>query len=315
MSKFVLNETKSEYINYEKSGGLYFPAKPVKRVDKLPAGVYQLHRSMSGDLFVKGLSATSDELIDMPNFTSQQIINEINKFWEPEVRARYEKRGIVYKRGFLLHGKHGTGKTSIIFKLMQEQIEQGNLIFFCPSPSDLSEFVKIVRGIEGDRRVLVVYEEFEKLLYSQEADFLSILDGEMQIDNIAYVATTNYIHKIPPRIKDRPSRFATVIEIGLPNADTRRRYIEAKTFPEENVNLNAWTKATEGLTIDQIKDLIISVYCIGLSLEEAVDRTKNVIQDSNEDSGYDPYNTYENDDWDLTKPKNLMDVMKNAFTK
>lgn len=314
MSKFVLNETKSQYINYQESEGLYFPAKPVTRINKLPGGVYSIRRTMSGDLYLKNLSVTSDQLISLPSFISQKIINEVNNFWEPKVRERYDKRGIVYKRGFLLYGQHGTGKSSIIVKLMEEQIKQDNIVFFCPSPTDLSEMSKIIRSIEGDRRILAVYEEFERLLYSSEGEFLSLLDGEMQIDNIVYVATTNYLDKIPPRIKDRPSRFATVIEVGLPDAETRRLYIQSKTFPEENVNLDAWTKATEGLTIDRIKDLIVSVYCIGLTLEEAVNRTKGIVG-TEEEPEVNPYDDTVDDEWSNTNDLTQKHVLNNLLNK
>ena len=133
-----------------------------------------------------------------------------------------------------------------------------------------------------------------------------MLDGEMQVDNIVYVATTNYINKIPPRIKDRPSRFATVIEVGLPTPDVRRIFIENKTFPDENVDLDLWVKLTEGLTIDQIKDLIISVLCIGNDLKDTVSKLHET-RDVKEDSEIDYYD----DEVDLQKT--LFDMVNKKY--
>lgn len=285
----IINEQDTKYINYQVVEGMYFPGKEVKRESRLPGGVYNIHRDQQGNLFVKAMSVASDELIDLPNFISQQVIDEVNNFWQPSVRARYDRRGMVYKRGVLLFGSHGTGKSAIIIKLIEDAVKNDNIVFFCPQPNDLSEFVKIMREIEGDRKVFVVFEEFEKLLNFDEGTFLSLLDGELQIDNVVYIATTNYINQIPPRIKDRPSRFATVIEVGLPNAETRRKYIEAKTFPDENVDIEVWVKLTEGLTIDYIKDLIISVLCIGVPIEKAVERIQ-IYHKDREDDESDPYN-------------------------
>jgi len=258
-----MKESKNNlYVNYSLfENDIYIPSRPIERVDKLAPGVYAIKRDANGQIYFNNMQVTSDTLIDLPSFISKQIIEEVNNFWSEEVRKRFDRRGMTYKRGILLHGTHGTGKSSIIIKLMQEEVERGGIVFFCPTPTILSAGAKIVREIQGDVRMLVVFEEFEKILYQDESNFLSLLDGEL----------------IPPRIKDRPSRFATVVEVPLPDAETRRLFIEAKTFPDENVNIEAWVEATEGMTIDHIKDLIISVFCIGVSLEEAAERAKNMI--------------------------------------
>lgn len=301
----IINGQNSKYVNYQVFEGMYFPGKEVKRESVLPGGVYTIERDQQGSLFVKSMSVASDQLIDLPDFISKQIIDEVNNFWQPEVRARYDRRGMVYKRGVLLFGGQGTGKSAIIIKLIEDAVKSNNIVFFCPAPGDLSEFVKIMREIEGDRKVLVVFEEFEKLLNRDEGTFLSLLDGELQIDNVVYIATTNYINQIPPRIKERPSRFATVIEVGLPNAETRRRYIQAKTFDDEQIDVELWVKLTEGLTIDYIKDLIISVLCIGVPLEQAVERIQRYHQDK-EDDDKDPYDQ----DWGGPSEGSLYDLLK-----
>lgn len=284
----TLNKAPKIFVNYQVYDGSYYPSRPIERVEKLNPGIYTIGRDMGGNIYFSPMSVGSDVLIDLPSFISQKVIDEVNNFWKPEVRHRFERRGMTYKRGILLYGTHGTGKSSIIIKLMEEEVKNGGIVFFCPRPSDLSEGANIIRQIQGDVRMLAVFEEFEKILYSDEQGFLSLLDGEMQINNVVYVATTNYIKDIPPRIKDRPSRFATVIEVPVPDKETRRIFIESKTFPDENIDIDAWVKATEGMTIDKIKDLIISVLCIGVSLKDASARVKAVGQDE-EPEDVDPY--------------------------
>ncbi|CAI6088487.1 unnamed protein product [Clonostachys chloroleuca] len=41
-----------------------------------------------------------------------QLINDINKFLDPDTKIRYSDHSIPYKRGYLPHGPPGTGKTS-----------------------------------------------------------------------------------------------------------------------------------------------------------------------------------------------------------
>lgn len=301
----TLGKKEKIYINYSVYDGDFYPSRPVQRVDRLEPGIYTINRDMGGNIYFSSMSVSSDVLIDLPSFISHKVIEEVNNFWKPEVRTRFERRGMTYKRGILLYGTHGTGKSSIIIKLMESEVKNGGYVFFCPRPSDLSEGATIIRQIQGDVRMLVVFEEFEKVLYSDEAGFLSLLDGETQINNVVYVATTNYIKEIPPRIKDRPSRFATIIEVPLPDAETRRIFIEAKTFPDENIDIKAWVKATEGMTVDRIKDLIISVLCIGIPLKEAAEKAKIIDKDDEQQDSLDPYD----DDTDVKKANMLAKIL------
>ena len=94
----------------------------------------------------------------------------------------------------------------------------------------------------SDRPIMVIWEEFENWVAGYEADILNILDGVHQVDNVFYIATTNYIQQIPPRIRNRPSRFADVIEIGPPSANLRKAYIEAKIHPDDKIDIKKWVK-------------------------------------------------------------------------
>jgi len=137
--------------------------------------------------------------------------------------------------------------------------------------------VDCVRGIEQtDRPFMVVWEEFENWVENSESELLALLDGIQQVDNTIYIATTNYIDTIPERIKDRPSRFADVMEIGLPNATARRIFLEAKIHKTDNVDIAMWVNETEGLSIDHLKDLIISVLVLGMSFEKALEKVSRI---------------------------------------
>jgi SpoVK/Ycf46/Vps4 family AAA+-type ATPase len=159
-------------------------------------------------------------------------------------------------------------------------------VFFETAPDTLFEAVNEIKSIQGDIKVLAVFEEFDAWM-NQSHKMLSLLDGELQIDNVVFLATTNYIDRIPPRIKNRPSRFATVIEVGTPNAETRKAFLAGKIGKDENVDINKWVKLTDGMMLDHLKDLIVSVLCIGLPLDEAVEKLKTMnaseLRDEDED--------------------------------
>lgn len=268
----VINAKKSGYTHYIELEGCLFPSKPTISIEAAAPGIYGLGQTQDGRLYFIPVTATSDDLVELPNFTSRKVINEVNKFWDPKVRARYARYGMVYKRGILLHGKQGTGKTSIITQIMEDHVNKGGIVFFCPSPGLLKAAANAIREIESkrDAKFLVIYEELDALLSSNEGGFLSLLDGEDQIENVVYVATTNYLDRIPPRIKNRPSRFSSIIEVAMPDEASRRAFLTAKIPAEDAIDLDLWVKASEGMTIDQLKDLIVSVLCIGLTLKDSV---------------------------------------------
>jgi len=280
----VLNKTSIGVNHYSKSGNNYYFGKPSVKIKNLPAGIYTIEMTQGGEIYLSPMSAMTDTLIRLPDFTSERVIKEVEKFWTSETKAKFDKRKLVYKRGILLHGAPGVGKSACIAQIMEAEVNSGGIVFFCPNPSVLYGAVKAIREIQGDVRCLVVWEEFDSLLERDESSYLSLLDGEMQIDNVVFLATTNYLNRIPDRFKKRPSRFASIISVGLPSNETRRVYLESKIYPDENIDVNQWVLATKGFTIDHIKDLVISVLCLDLPFEEAVDRIKGLTYDEDKEN-------------------------------
>lgn len=300
----ILNKQNIGVSHYEKIGNRYHFGMPSKKYKHLDAGIYTINVDKSGSIYLDPMSAMTDTLIRLPEFTSEKVIREVDKFWLPETKAKFDKRQLVYKRGIILHGIPGVGKSACIAQIMEAEVKNGGIVFFSPTPNMLNYVIKCIREIEKKNiRCLVVWEEFDSLLEHGESDFLSLLDGEMQIDNVVYLATTNHLDRIPARFKNRPSRFASIIEVGLPNEATRKAYLENKIYPEDKIDLNQWVKATEGLTIDHIKDLIISVLCLDVPLKEAVDRLKQF--EYNKDDDMNSRNRRES---------NKRQLMENLFT-
>jgi chaperone BCS1 len=55
--------------------------------------------------------------IDLAESSKESLLNDITQYLEPSTRRFYSNRGIPYRRGYLFHGKPGTGKTSLSFAL------------------------------------------------------------------------------------------------------------------------------------------------------------------------------------------------------
>lgn len=87
------------------------------------------------------------------------ILRDINDFLDPATSRWYSNRGVAYRRGFLLHGPPGTGKTSLSFALAGVF----GLDIYCMSLSEktLSEEDLILLFNSLPKRCIVLLEDID----------------------------------------------------------------------------------------------------------------------------------------------------------
>jgi SpoVK/Ycf46/Vps4 family AAA+-type ATPase len=271
------SDIKKMKKQYSVQDGIFYPGKETLISKTLPAGAYTCNVTGTGIPFLSPFEIKGDHIIDISGSITQEVISEVRNYWSNDVSEKFKQYGLVQKRGILLHGIPGSGKSitlNAVAKMAMDEL--GAVVLFNVNPYHLNTFVEIIREIEPDKKVIVMWEEFEDLLDRSEGMMLSILDGQIQIENILYLATTNYITRVPSRIKNRPSRFARVIEFTAPKADIRREYLKHKLHESDLMHLEPMVKLTEGLVLDQLKDIIVSVCCFGQPLNEAVAKVKEM---------------------------------------
>jgi len=235
-------------------------------------GVYQFAHQPNG-IALTPIDLVTDDLMELPDPTCAEVLAGIEKFWQME--ERYRKHKLLYKRSIGLWGPPGSGKTATISLLAQRFVACGGLaiLFNGIAPDGLP----VVRSIEPKRRVLCIMEELDDLLVSYEDEILSLLDGETQIDNIVYLATTNYFDKLPATIVNRPSRFDEWIEVPMPSPACRTAYLSkiARELPEDRIA--CWVRDTEGFSIAHLKELAVAVLCLDSPYDSVLKRLKDMI--------------------------------------
>ncbi len=170
-------------------GEAFFPAGEV--VKRLPPDYYKFQQTMNGIFLLKNPIKT-EELIAFPDSASSKVINEIQRFWGLE--KKFREAQIPFKRGILMYGPPGSGKTCALRTVVEDltRNQRGIVIDFC-SPSLLKEGYEMVRKIHPDLPIIVMVEDLDAILYRYcESDVLNLLDGMYGIDKTVFVATTNY---------------------------------------------------------------------------------------------------------------------------
>jgi ATPase family associated with various cellular activities (AAA) len=267
---------------WAQSGDAFFPVTEV--VNALPAGAYRCRASNRGP-YLERMPIEIDSLLTLPDGAVEMLLAEFKKFWT--LRANFSERGFTFKRGLMMWGPPGSGKTSAIWQMTQElvRLHQG-IVVFIEEPSLATACIGLLRRIEPERPMITIMEDLDALV-SQYGDhgFLALLDGETQISNVVHVATTNYPEYLDRRFVDRPSRFDTIIRVGMPSADARRVYFKAKEASLDDVTLERWVRHTGDYSIAHLREVIIAIKCFGQAEDAVFNRLDEMRQQKIESDG------------------------------
>ena len=236
-------------------------------VAAIPAGLYRVFQDMSGQVIISRDNIETDELIEAKDSASIEIIKEVTDFWG--FRERYKEFNLLFKRGILLHGAPGSGKTATIYQVAKKMIKSGGIVAIAEDTYGLATCLQKIREVEPNRPMIVILEDVDDM---SERQLLSLLDGETQIDNVVYIATTNYVRNLSERIVNRPSRFDVVIEVGMPCEETRRDFLNKKMGTAIGPNGEDLVGLSDGFSMAHLKELIIGVFIQKRPVLEVVER-------------------------------------------
>jgi len=278
----VFNDEKIDYTQWSIVGDGSFVASPAT-VKGLPSGLYEIvwNNKMSDWSFMRH-TLNTDELYELPTEEIGEILNDIKKFWKKAETYRQYK--LMHKRGILLYGDPGCGKSGILQLCMKHIIDelQGIVINIKDEESikSYAESIPKLRQIEPSRPLVVIIEDIDNIAgennYSTSI-LLNILDGVKQIENVVYIATTNYPEKLEERVSNRPSRFDRRYYISPPSSDVRKAYLLNKIGQSElSLDVDQWVEDTEGLSMSHLKELFISVVVLNNDYDSAINHLKGL---------------------------------------
>jgi AAA+ superfamily predicted ATPase len=279
-------ETKEEKAGYCQwsilPNGVYVPAQAT--IKRLNAGLYEIkYNSGIGSYTMIQQKLNADELFFLPSEEIDGVIDDVKKFWNSiDVFKAYK---FAHKRGILLYGEPGCGKSCIIQLCMKHIVEEmDGIVINIKDEDDVENYISFIanfRQVEPNRPLIVIMEDIDSIMgddrYSTSR-VLNILDGIKQIENVVYIATTNYPEKLQERVTNRPSRFDRRYRVELPNSDMRKAYFEHKIPAEDlgKVDLTAWVNDSAGMSLAHLREIVISTIVLGNTYEDTIERLKSL---------------------------------------
>jgi hypothetical protein len=166
--------------------------------------------------------------IAMSETQKAELVQDIERFLE--ARAWYTEHGVPYRRGYLLYGPPGCGKTSLVFALasyLSKRIyvlnmgsisdDDGLIDAMTSVPEDAILLIEDIDAAQKDRATQVVQEEPPSAIGGSEnkkkveakkltmSGLLNAIDGVFSAEGRILVMTTNYEDRIDKALL-RPGR-------------------------------------------------------------------------------------------------------------
>ncbi len=179
-------------------------------------------------------------------------------------RSRLVASGQHLKRGVLLHGPPGTGKTHTLRYLMSRLTDATVVMLSGNALQFIAPAVSIARALHP---ALVIVEDVDLIAENRGMhpgqhpllfQLLNEIDGLGEDADVTFLLTTNRADLLEPALAQRPGRVDQAVELPLPDAEARRQLLALYrgNLDLQLVDADLIVAKTEGVTASFFKELL-----------------------------------------------------------
>lgn len=209
--------------------------KQMKALFKMTAEILKTESIYKGKAFKLRLKGDDGDPLSlpMPKFIDVGRIKESELIFSEEVKDAIEtslftpvenrllciQHKVPLKRGILLYGPYGTGKTLAAYVTAKKCTENGWTFLYCERADELADMVKLSHFYQP---AVVFCEDIDRVVSGERSvamdDILNIIDGiESKGTELMVILTTNHVENINKALL-RPGRLDAVIHVLPPDA-------------------------------------------------------------------------------------------------
>jgi len=195
----------------------------------------------------------------LPEGMKQDIISSTEVFFKRT--DAFNGIGVPSKRGFLLTGEPGNGKTLMCHALANHASKnfKVRLATLCVNNNTDNDDIRELYDWSSIHGPAMIFLEDVDTIMTQtrvtRSGFLNVLDGMRPERGVLTIATTNYPEKLDPALAHRPSRFDRVWRIPQPG-DNEREIFLRKLFADMDADLcNTVVRKTKGWSMAYVQEL------------------------------------------------------------
>jgi DNA replication protein DnaC len=200
---------------------------------------------------------SKENLIFDKDSAISEVMTDISSFFKDETKRLYERMQIPHKRGIIIYGDPGNGKSAMIREIIRI-VPKITKIVINPNIENITRILSMLTKSLNGQPAIIIIEDIDSLITSRNrSEFLNILDGVDIKSGIFFIGTTNYPEQIDPAFMNRSGRFDRTYRIDNPSDAVRRMFFESRKINELLGGFKVYKDSTKPVTNDSILNLCV----------------------------------------------------------
>jgi AAA+ superfamily predicted ATPase len=196
------------------------------------------------------------------------IKNDLESFMKK--RVWFESKGLPYRRGYLLYGPPGNGKSTAIRAILTQTRIPAFTLKRMYDDDSMYYFEEMFEDASKQGNAIIILEDIDRCLAAKGTPnkdsetcripmsvFLNCLDGVADADGVIVVATANTPQVLDSAILQRPGRFDRVISFPNPSPENRERYFRKLLENPFNDDVAELVNVSNEMSFAQLREIYI----------------------------------------------------------
>ncbi len=247
-------------------------------------------KKITGNCSFLDLKDVSWDDVILPAGTKNLLRTMANRTAKAEI---YRKNGLSLKRGIMVKGNPGNGKTTSLRVVAKETT--CSVIYVLPShirqTSDVTDVCKMAKDLAPTK---LIFEDIDWLAEDRNSsgdpnkviELMNQLDGIEGFDDVETWGSTNEPEKIEAAMKNRPGRFDRVISIDDPDEECRSEMLRRFTskWVTMGLDIQRIVKFTDKLSGAHMADLCKTAALIAVDQDSLTEEQIIIVTNDHFDS-------------------------------